>query len=116
MKSLGYTMLMLLVFLFVFGMIFTGLAEQNEGLARLQLGSIGGAMWFMLLYGTFMDDVSSALNELFAVAPAYAFFFLLFIFLSNLTLLNMLIGVLVEVISNVSRDERDNAERQELED
>jgi len=44
------------------------------------------------------------------------FFFLLFIFLSNLTLMNMLIGILCEVVTETSSEEKEFALRQDLAD
>merc|ERR1719507_326991 len=98
----------------MFGVILRMFAENNEKLQALKLDSVGGAMWMLLIYGTFMDAVGDMLADLLEVHWAYSAFLLLFIFLSNLTMLNMLIGILCEVVTRVTSEQADNSAREEL--
>jgi len=108
-------MMMLFVILFICGVIFSNFAKQDDDLKDVGFNNVLESMWTLLLYGVFMDAVSDVLNQLKAISMTYATLFLLFIFLSNLTLLNMLVGILCEVVSRVTQEESDDAARQELE-
>jgi len=115
MRSLVYTLMMLLVLMFMFGMVLKSFAEGEPAMQELKMDSVGGAMWVLLINGTFMDAVGDVLNVLKDVSSLYAGIMLAFIFLSNLTMLNMLIGILCEVVSRVTAEEGDSAAKEDLE-
>merc|ERR1712190_674117 len=73
-------------------------------------------MWTLLMDGTFMDSTGTVLGDLktlteqgSAGAGLAVLVFLIFILLSAMTVLNMLIGVLCEVVSAVGASEKDEA-------
>jgi len=107
--------MMLLVLMFMFGMVLKSFAEGEPAMQELKMDSVGGAMWVLLINGTFMDAVGDVLNVLKDVSSLYAGIMLAFIFLSNLTMLNMLIGILCEVVSRVTAEEGDSAAKEDLE-
>lgn len=115
MRALLYTMMMLLVITFVWGVIFSNFAKQDDDLKDAGYSSVLESMWILLLYGVLLDAVADALTKLKEISMTYATLFLVFIFLSNLTMLNMLVGILCEVVSRVTQEENDTAARQELE-
>eukprot|EP00913_Durusdinium_trenchii_P024472 g22974.t1 len=66
-------------------------------------------MWVLLLSGTFLDSPSVALNEVGATSGWLVALFLVFIFLSHMMVLNMLIGILCDVVHQVALNEKEEA-------
>merc|ERR1712072_851500 len=70
-------------------------------------------MWTLLMDGTFMDSTGFMLSTLvFSGKPQAilcACVFMTFILFSAITVMNMLIGVLCEVVSTVAQGEKDDA-------
>merc|ERR1719331_3371182 len=85
--------------------------EINAPLAPRNFQTIGTTMWTLLVDGTFMDSTGFMLSKLLfsgkPVAIMGTFVFMSFILLSAITVMNMLIGVLCEVVSAVADGERD---------
>lgn len=98
---------MLLAMLYVFAIIFKTRCEQTP--IQEMFPSIAGSMWLLLLNGAFMDDMGDVMESIWAEDGMLAALFLMFIFLSNLTVLNMLIGVICDVANQVSTRERELA-------
>lgn len=109
-KSVLFTMSLLGVIIYVFGIMF----KHQAGTARGPLGkplfeTVPNAMWDLLLHGTFMDDVALFLNSLSEDSYLLAALFMVFILLSNYTIMNMVIGIICEVVAQVSRVEKEES-------
>jgi len=108
-----------LVYVFAIVMLITcsGLSKGTDEVhttIRNSLGTLSRCMWTLLMDGTFMLDAATILT---ALRDAHDFdgylavlFFLAFMMLSALTALNMLIGVLCDVVTNVGQQLRDDAD------
>jgi hypothetical protein len=111
-RAVGSSLLMVLLLIYVFGIIVHMGSSKEEGLNH-KLGTLPRCMWTLLMDGTFMDSTGSLLTNLIERGKfntvATAFVFLTFILLSAMTVMNMLIGVLCEVVSAVAQGERDEA-------
>eukprot|EP00812_Abedinium_dasypus_P010284 NODE_3910_length_729_cov_362.175074.p1 GENE.NODE_3910_length_729_cov_362.175074~~NODE_3910_length_729_cov_362.175074.p1 ORF type:complete len:230 (+),score=66.23 NODE_3910_length_729_cov_362.175074:3-692(+) len=83
-------------------------------------GTVPLCMWSFLIHGTLVDSPGTIMNTFRSDGRAQSYIaltvFLVFIFLSALTLMNMLIGVLCEVVSSVSVQEREQAAIDRLKD
>merc|ERR1739848_902108 len=66
-------------------------------------------MWTLFFAGTLCDDISSLANTLLEEAPALAGLFVLFVVLASFMLLNMLIGIVCDVVTAVADVEKDEA-------
>mmetsp|Transcript_100879 Transcript_100879/g.284593 ORF Transcript_100879/g.284593 Transcript_100879/m.284593 type:complete len:918 (-) Transcript_100879:9-2762(-) len=108
MRSVAYTMIMLLTVIFVFGVIFKVQAEMSPNLQGL-FPTLARTMTVLLLQGTLLDGPGAVYDKIASDSPLLAGLFLLFIFLSSFTVLNMLIGILCEVVSSVSHAEKEDA-------
>lgn len=108
MPSVFYTLLLLLILLFVSGVVFKTQSEEDDNLAQL-FPTVPASMWLLLLSGTFLDGPSAVANQVLASSPALAGLFLLFIFLSSYMVLNMLIGILCDVVHQVAVNEKEEA-------
>jgi len=104
--SVFYTTVLLCVFLYVMAIIFKIKAEVHPGLVN-DLGTVGDAMWYLLLHGTFLDAVADVIPNLRAESPLLTTLFMMSSFITSLTLLNMLVGILVEVVQETSQKEKE---------
>merc|ERR1719159_1864323 len=66
-------------------------------------------MFSLLCAGTFLDDIADVLMDFRDTNLVILVIFLVYVLLSCLTILNMLIGVLCEVVSAVSANEGETA-------
>lgn len=107
-RSVFSTLVLLIVFTYVFAIIFKQQTEGDEDLEWF-FGTIPEAMWNLLLGGTLLDGVTDHLNLLRERNQMCCVVFLLWVLLSSFTILNMLIGVLCEVVSAVSDSEKEKA-------
>jgi voltage-gated sodium channel len=107
-RSVGSTLLLLVLFLYVFGIIFKQQAEGNE-LLEEYFSPIPMAMWNLLMAGTLLDDIKAVLNDVGGQSWVLCVIFLVFVLISSFTVLNMLIGVLCEIVGAVAKQEKEGA-------
>eukprot|EP00746_Dinoflagellata_sp_MGD_P150004 gnl/MRDRNA2_/MRDRNA2_81963_c0_seq3.p1 gnl/MRDRNA2_/MRDRNA2_81963_c0~~gnl/MRDRNA2_/MRDRNA2_81963_c0_seq3.p1 ORF type:complete len:696 (-),score=93.33 gnl/MRDRNA2_/MRDRNA2_81963_c0_seq3:475-2562(-) len=105
-QSVSSTLLLLVTFIYVFALTFRQAAQGNTTLEDY-FGSMGLCFWTLLMQGTLLDNITEVLGVIRDDSPALAALFLLFVLIANFTILNMLIGVLCEVVSAVSSSERE---------
>lgn len=109
-RAVASSLLMIAILIYVFAIILHMLVAK-DGVE--QFSTLPWCMWTLLLDGTFMDSTGARLTALIEDATvntvAAAVFLLLFILLSAMTVMNMLIGILCEVVSAVAEQERDEA-------
>lgn len=118
-RAVGSSLLMVMLLIYVFGIIVHMLLNEEASM-QYKFKSLPLCMWTLLMDGTFMDSTGTVLTELVDLAKfntvAACFVFLCFILLSAMTVMNMLIGVLCEVVSTVAQGERDEAAIQLMKD
>mmetsp|Transcript_29490 Transcript_29490/g.67967 ORF Transcript_29490/g.67967 Transcript_29490/m.67967 type:complete len:886 (+) Transcript_29490:89-2746(+) len=110
-----FTLVLLLLLVYVFGVIFKSATETNqeagEELVKELFPSVGDSMLSLLLHGTLLDNVAQVVKGIKEESGlTLAGVFLLYIFLSSFTVMNMLIGILCDVVSTISQNEKDAAE------
>mmetsp|Transcript_106353 Transcript_106353/g.243473 ORF Transcript_106353/g.243473 Transcript_106353/m.243473 type:complete len:354 (-) Transcript_106353:170-1231(-) len=69
--------------------------------------SVPESMYTLLIYGTLMDNIGVAVADIASLGWFFAAVFFLFVLVGALTVMNMLIGVLCEVVSAVAAVERE---------
>mmetsp|Transcript_61903 Transcript_61903/g.157401 ORF Transcript_61903/g.157401 Transcript_61903/m.157401 type:complete len:395 (+) Transcript_61903:1-1185(+) len=109
-RSVVFTLLLLMVLLYIFAIAFTQLTEGNpvisdEGVNYFR--TIPQSMYHLLLTGVFLDNLGPVMTDIGNAHPFFAMIFLLFIALAALVVMNMLIGVLCEVVSAVAATEKE---------
>lgn len=72
-----------------------------------KFGRVPDAMWTLLLSGTFLDNISLVANRLLEQSPFLTGLFIIFVMLSSFTILNMLVGLLCEVVDAVACAEKE---------
>eukprot|EP00928_Gymnodinium_smaydae_P064265 TRINITY_DN47656_c0_g1_i1.p1 TRINITY_DN47656_c0_g1~~TRINITY_DN47656_c0_g1_i1.p1 ORF type:complete len:499 (+),score=102.74 TRINITY_DN47656_c0_g1_i1:149-1645(+) len=111
MKSVVYVMSLLLIITYVFAIAFTQMAVGTESIGEDFFPSVPKSMYSLLVYATLLDDLSDFMDSLrFQSGPLLLLAFI-FIGLAALTVMNMLIGVLCEVVSAVAEKEREEIQR-----
>merc|ERR1712107_318053 len=91
---------------------------RDEHYARDYFGSFPLCMWSLLLHGVFMEDMGTIITQMYSSGSVRGFFgaglFVVFLLLAGITLMNLVMGVLVEVVSNLSKDENDTTAKRRL--
>jgi len=108
-RSVFFTLCLLCMLLYVFAVAFTQLTMAVDAtyINNEYFKTVIGSMYTLLVYGTFMDDLGHLLEAMSQESPTCVVLFLIFVLLSALTVMNMLIGVLCEVVSAVAATERE---------
>lgn len=106
MKSVVYVMCLQVIITYVFAIAFTQLAVGTPTIGEVFFSNVALSMYSLLIYSTLLDNMADFNDALrFEQWPLLALD-LVFIALAALTVMNMLIGVLCEVVSAVADTER----------
>eukprot|EP00929_Paragymnodinium_shiwhaense_P077245 TRINITY_DN3977_c1_g1_i1.p1 TRINITY_DN3977_c1_g1~~TRINITY_DN3977_c1_g1_i1.p1 ORF type:complete len:844 (-),score=195.92 TRINITY_DN3977_c1_g1_i1:83-2614(-) len=111
-RSVFFTLLLLVIILYIFGIAFTQIASGTPlGEARFEL--VGASMHTLLIFGVFMDEVGVLVEDITSQdrvsPPILITMFYIFVLVSAFTVMNMLIGVLCEVVEAVAATEKESA-------
>jgi hypothetical protein len=111
-RSVSCTLVLMIVFLYIFGIIFTEQFKRAEAWPlRMRYGTLLLSMFTLFMAGTLLDNLIDIMEELRLEPEAgwtFVMVFWIFILLSSFTVLNMLIGVLCEVVTETSNHEAEN--------
>eukprot|EP00929_Paragymnodinium_shiwhaense_P033304 TRINITY_DN18312_c0_g2_i1.p1 TRINITY_DN18312_c0_g2~~TRINITY_DN18312_c0_g2_i1.p1 ORF type:complete len:785 (-),score=129.14 TRINITY_DN18312_c0_g2_i1:190-2544(-) len=105
MRSVFFTLILQLIILYVFGIGFVVMTADSP--LEETFSSVPVAMHILLIKGTFIDNVGELIFEMAKEHIMALFLFYAFVLLSALTVMNMLIGVLCDVISAVASVEHE---------
>merc|ERR1712137_946764 len=106
MRSVGFVLLLLLLMMYVFSVAFVQLLRDTDS-GRAYFSWILHSMYTLLVAATFMDNITAVSTEIGADNMFCGALFFMFVGLSALTVLNMLIGVLCEVVKSVADCEKE---------
>lgn len=118
-RSVGMALILLLGALYVFAIIFT--QEYHQGLkkdddpalsaAQELFGSMGRSMRHLLIMGTILDDLTACTNAIRASEKtSMLMIFWVCVIVTSLTLFNMMVGLLCEVVDATTTGEKWKAE------
>jgi hypothetical protein len=108
MKSVVYVMGLLVIITYVFAIAFTQLAVGTPTVGEVYFANVAQSMYSLLVYATLLDNMNDFLGSVrYEFWPLLALS-LIYIALAALTVMNMLIGVLCEVVSAVADTERES--------
>lgn len=114
MRATFSTLCLLVLVIYVFAIIFTQ-TLAGTGAADGCFDTVLQSMNCLLLNGVFADQ-SSIVGQLLAVHWTYYVVVLVYLVIGSMTLLNMLIGVMCEVVQMVSDAEKETMMTQDLKD
>eukprot|EP00933_Yihiella_yeosuensis_P018952 TRINITY_DN15428_c0_g2_i1.p1 TRINITY_DN15428_c0_g2~~TRINITY_DN15428_c0_g2_i1.p1 ORF type:complete len:738 (+),score=143.35 TRINITY_DN15428_c0_g2_i1:139-2352(+) len=109
MRSVIFTLMLLMVVVYAFAVFFKTSSENSEDLKEL-FPTVPKTMWVLLLRGTFLDGPAEIADRILADTWVLAVIFLFFILVSSFTILNMLIGILCDVVAQVGATEKEQAQ------
>jgi len=104
MTSVSYVMVLLTIVTYVFAIACTQLSADTE-MGHTYFHNVPLSMYSLICYATFFDNLASFTDAIRAENLFVLFVVFLFICIASLTLMNMLLGVLCEVISDVAKEE-----------
>ena len=96
----GFIALLMFIFIYIWGAIGTLFFDDID---PERWGNIGVAMLTLVQVATY-DDWAAVMRELIVVYPVAWIYFVSFIIVNAVVLLNMVIGVIVDVMTKESRD------------
>jgi len=126
-KAVGFIILFLILVMYVFSIIMISMiaevanekngaelnddgvfewTEEGEPTGKFYFGSMGDSMMCLFTNGVLGDNLDQTVSAILAEGLAVTLVFWVFFAISSLTLLNMLIGVLCEVISKKADEEK----------
>jgi len=108
-RSVMLTLLLLVILVYVFAIVFTQITEGTS-VGDESFKSVPFSMYTLGMQGI-LPDMGEMMTELVNESWFLGAIFFLFGFLATLTLINMLIGILCEVVTNVSEVEKENMDR-----
>lgn len=106
-KAVFFTLTLMLFIIYIFGVMFTQLTRDTE-VGDTYFRTVGGAAWELLTTSIVHDNFRIVLEALFEQHLILSVLYGLFVFLSSIVMMNMLIGLLVEVVSVVATTERES--------
>ncbi|CAE7422041.1 CACNA1H [Symbiodinium sp. CCMP2456] len=101
------------------GNVSSGSCSEEGNMMERKFNTLGVSMWSLALHGTFMDAISDLLEDMrdlenletgggWVLAWSMIFVFFLYVLLTNITVMNMLIGIVCEVVSEVKLSDEKN--------
>jgi len=105
--SVSYTLGLLMLVTYVFAI---ALAQLSVGMAFREqyFQGVGLSMYTLIIYGTFLDSLVPFTDEVREESTICLMVLTIFAIISALTLMNMLIGVLCEIVSAIAVSEKED--------
>lgn len=105
-RSVSFAMGLLLILIYVFGIAFTSVLKDSD-VGASSFPNVLYSMHSLVMHGAFCDDITGIMTEL--IQESYIAFTLMYVLmlLAAVTIMNMLIGILCEVITAVADAERE---------
>jgi len=113
MRSMLVTLSILILVIYIFAIMFTQLLSESEPLGG-NFATVPSAMNFMLMQVLCGFD-SDVLTKFWKVGWAYYTLWLLYVLLASLTIMNMLIGILCDVVTGTAESEKEIAVLRDIE-
>jgi len=102
-----YTLGLLLLFTYVFAIAMTQLSIGTE-FREKYFNGVALSMYSLIIYGTFLDSLAEFCDAIREESTACLILVTVFVVLASMTVMNMLIGILCEVISAVAEEEKES--------
>jgi len=104
MRAVFFALTLLTMLLYVFAIVMRQLTDATY-VGGLYFPNVARAMQSLLVYGTFMDTFADFILDITEHSPHILPVVYLFVLISSLTMMNMLVGILVDVVQSVAATE-----------
>mmetsp|Transcript_8586 Transcript_8586/g.16185 ORF Transcript_8586/g.16185 Transcript_8586/m.16185 type:complete len:455 (+) Transcript_8586:74-1438(+) len=104
--TVSYTLGLLLIFTYVFAIAMTQLSIDTQ-FREKYFDGVALSMYSLIIYGTFLDSLADFCDDIRAESTPCLIAVTIFVVVASMTVMNMLIGVLCEVIAAVAEDEKE---------
>jgi len=104
--TVSYTLGLLLIFTYVFAIAMTQLSIGTE-FREWYFKGVALSMYSLIIYGTFLDSLAEFCDDIRAESTPCLIAVTVYVVLASMTVMNMLIGILCEVISAVAEEEKE---------
>lgn len=105
-RSVSTMLFLLMICIYLYAIVFKMQVGDVPSLEE-HFGTIPLAMWSLFMQGALLDDPTQLLIIVREENLVMTFFFLSFVVIANFMTMNMLIGILVEVITKVAETEKE---------
>jgi len=105
--SVSYTLGLLLIFTYVFAIALTQLSIGTH-FREQYFNGVALSMYSLIIYGTFLDSLAEFCDNIREESTPCLIAVTIFVVLASMTVMNMLIGILCEVISAVAEEEKES--------
>jgi len=112
--SVGYTLALLMVITYVFAIAFRNSVDAESTIEDTYFPSVWQSIISLVIFGTFLDALSDFLLDVQKDSTPCFILCWIYISLASLTVMNMLIGVLCEVITAVAAEETESEAVQQI--
>jgi len=105
-RSVFFTLCLLGILTYVYAVAFSALAKDSTyGAAHFR--DVPLSMYTLIVRGVLLDEISALLDEIGLESTLLVGLFLTFVLVASVTVMNLLIGVLCEVVNVVAKTERE---------
>mgnify|MGYP002803538670 FL=1 len=105
-RSVFFTLCILGLLIYVYGIAFKHLCKDTK-VGEAYFSTLTQSMFTLLYSGCFFDNISTLAEMMFSESFIFGVLLMTFILLAPLTVMNMLVGVLVQVLQVLSQVEND---------
>jgi len=113
-RAVHAALLILVLLVYIFAICLNSLLGEEDTVSEYY-STVGTSMVTLFLSGVLLDNISDLVNSMIALNAYVALFaFGLFVLLSAVTVMNMVIGVLCEVVLDVSSFEKEEQIKQQM--
>lgn len=106
-RTVFFTLCLLVIVIYVFAVTFVQIMAGSDDAGAAYFATVPDAMGSLLLHGVFLENIPELMKRVGRESFFYGAILLLFILIATLTILNMLVGVLVEVVGVVASVEKE---------
>jgi len=106
--SVGYTLGLLMVITYVFAIALRNLVDEDSEIEKEYFSTVPESMHNLIVFGTFLDALSDFILAIKGQNVPCFLLTWLYIALASLTVMNMLIGILCEVVDAVAEEEKES--------
>eukprot|EP00747_Dinoflagellata_sp_TGD_P135514 gnl/TRDRNA2_/TRDRNA2_175468_c5_seq1.p1 gnl/TRDRNA2_/TRDRNA2_175468_c5~~gnl/TRDRNA2_/TRDRNA2_175468_c5_seq1.p1 ORF type:complete len:762 (+),score=114.14 gnl/TRDRNA2_/TRDRNA2_175468_c5_seq1:82-2367(+) len=107
--SVGYTLGLLMMVTYFFAVALRNMVPKDTVIEEDYFSSVLEAMHSLVIFGTFLDNLADFILDIQDESAICLTVVWIYIILASMTIMNMLIGVLCEVISGVAAEENEGA-------